>query len=197
MWRSGSVWAHLIRNAAKVAKQGAGANDILPINSPIGCGVPCHIDRRHSNEVQETTAGAPVGRCITNLLRNRMVCAAAAAEQRGSAVGPWALAAFPRRKWCGPHQQLGERDLRPAAIACKVCHCSKNKKEPEFSKLFITVLQTVRKTDHRLWRLPAVFHQLSASLRMTFPTPLINYENQAPRSISPRLLLLASGSFED
>jgi hypothetical protein len=46
-----------------------------------------------------------------------------------------------------PTNNRAERDLRPAVIARKVSHCSRNERGARAFEAFTSVLQTIRKTN--------------------------------------------------
>ena len=57
-----------------------------------------------------------------------------------------------------PTNNRSERILRPAVIARKVSHCSKNERGAHASSVFLSVFQTIRK------KLPGAAHPIAALL---------------------------------
>lgn len=87
---------------------------------------------------------------LTRLLRNRklrdrdnqrLLNGAGAQQDRGR------LLRFLSEDGVEPTNNRAERDLRPAVIARKVSHCSKNEKGARAFEAFTSVLQTIRKTN--------------------------------------------------
>ena len=87
---------------------------------------------------------------LTNLLRDRtlrdtdnqrLLNGAGEQQDRGR------LLRFLSEDGVEPTNNRAERDLRPAVIARKVSHCSKNSNGARAFEAFTSVLQTIRKTN--------------------------------------------------
>ena len=85
---------------------------------------------------------------LTLHLRDRLLCDAY--NQRllngaGAQHDPGRLLLFLGDERIEPTNNRAERDLRPAVIARKVSHCSKNERGAQAFEAFTSVLQTLRK----------------------------------------------------
>jgi transposase len=144
--------AHLIRNAAKVAEQKHGRarhfarqlTELLRRALRLSAG---SAEMRRKHYCGQATA---LNDELTNLLRDRMLHdpdnqrllnGAGAQQDRGS------LLRFLSQDGVEPTNNRAERDLRPAVIARKVSHCSKNSNGARAFEAFTSVLHTLRKTE--------------------------------------------------
>lgn len=144
--------AHLIRNAAKVAEEKHGRarhfarqfTELLRRALRLSAG---GAEMRRKDYCRQSTA---LNDELTNLLRDRtlrdpdsqrLLNGAGAQQDRGS------LLRFLSEDGVEPTNNRAERDLRPAVIARKVSHCSKNSNGARAFEAFTSVLQTIRKTE--------------------------------------------------
>jgi transposase len=144
--------AHLIRNATKVAeeKNGRARNfarqltDLLRRALRLSAGSAA---MRLKDYCRQATA---LDDELTHLLRDRrlrdtdnqrLLNGAGEQQDRGR------LLRFLSEIGVEPTNNRAERDLRPAVIARKVSHCSKNQRGARAFEAFTSVLQTFRKTD--------------------------------------------------
>jgi len=144
--------AHLIRNAAEVAKQKNGRarhfarqfTELLRRALRLSAG---SAGMKRKDYCGQATA---LNDELTNLLRDRplrdpdnqrLLNGAGAQQDRGS------LLRFLSQDGVEPTNNRAERDLRPAVIARKVSHCSKNQRGARAFEAFASVLQTIRKTE--------------------------------------------------
>jgi hypothetical protein len=144
--------AHLIRNAAKVADEKNGRarhfarqlTDLLRRGLRLSAGSAAMRLKDYCRQAEALDDE------LTNLLRDRMLRdtdnqrllnGAGAQQDRGR------LLRFLSEPGVEPTNNRAERDLRPAVIARKVSHCSKNQRGARAFEAFTSVLQTFRKTD--------------------------------------------------
>lgn len=144
--------AHLIRNAAKVAEEKNGRArhfgrqliDLLRRALRLSAD---SVDMRRKDYCRQ---GEALHDELTHLLRNRtlrdtdnqrLLNGAGEQQDRGR------LLRFLGQAGVEPTNNRAERDLRPAVIARKVSHCSKNQRGARAFEAFTSVLQTFRKTD--------------------------------------------------
>jgi transposase len=144
--------AHLIRNAAKVAEQKNGnarhfarqLTDLLRRALLLSAG---SAEMKRNDYCGQAEA---LDDELTHLLRNRtlrdpdnqrLLNGAGAQQDRGR------LLRFLSEAGVEPTNNRAERDLRPAVIARKVSHCSKNQRGARAFEAFTSVLQTIRKTN--------------------------------------------------
>ena len=144
--------AHLIRNAAKVAEQKKGRarhfasqlTDLLRRALRLSAGSAAMSRKDYCGKATDLNDE------LTNLLRDRrlrdpdnqrLLNGAGAQQDRGS------LLRFLSEDGVEPTNNRAERDLRPAVIARKVSHCSKNPNGAKAFEAFTSVLQTIRKTE--------------------------------------------------
>lgn len=143
--------AHLIRNAAKVAEQKNGRarhfacqlTELLRRALRLSAGSAAMSRKDYCGQATDLNDE------LTNLLRDRtlrdpdnqrLLNGAGAQQDRGS------LLRFLSEDGVEPTNNRAERDLRPAVIARKVSHCSKNPNGAKAFEAFTSVLQTIRKT---------------------------------------------------
>jgi transposase len=143
--------AHLIRNAAKVAEEKHGRashfarqlTELLRRALRLSAG---SAEMRRKHYCGQATA---LNDELTSLLRDRtlrdpdnqrLLNGAGAQQDRGS------LLRFLSQDGVEPTNNRAERDLRPAVIARKVSHCSKNSNGARAFEAFTSVLHTLRKT---------------------------------------------------
>jgi ribosomal protein S15P/S13E len=144
--------AHLIRNAAKVAAEKTGRARHFPrqltdlLRRALLLSAHC-ADIRLKDYCSQAEA---LNDELTHLLRNRklrdrdnqrLLNGAGAQQDRGR------LLRFLSEDGVEPTNNRAERDLRPAVIARKVSHCSKNENGARAFEAFTSVLQTMRKTN--------------------------------------------------
>jgi transposase len=144
--------AHLIRNAAKVAEEKNGRarhfarqlTDLLRGALRLSAGSAAMRFKDYCRQAEALDDE------LTNLLRDRrlrdvdnqrLLNGAGAQQDRGR------LLRFLIEAGVEPTNNRAERDLRPAVIARKVSHCSKNQRGASAFEAFTSVLQTFRKTD--------------------------------------------------
>lgn len=144
--------AHLIRNAAKVAEEKRGRTrhfarqltELLRRALRLSAG---SAEMRRKHYCGQAIA---LNDELTNLLRDRtlrdpdnqrLLNGAGAQQDRGS------LLRFLSQDGVEPTNNRAERDLRPAVIARKVSHCSKNSNGARAFEAFTSVLHTLRKTE--------------------------------------------------
>lgn len=144
--------AHLIRNAAKVADEKNGRarhfarqlTDLLRRALWLSAGSAAMRLKDYCRQAEALDDE------LTNLLRDRilrdtdnqrLLNGAGAQQDRGR------LLRFLSEPGVEPTNNRAERDLRPAVIARKVSHCSKNQRGARAFEAFTSVLQTFRKTD--------------------------------------------------
>ncbi len=144
--------AHLIRNAAKVAEEKNGrarrfAGQFTELLRRALRLSAASADMTLKDYCRQATALYDE---LTSLLRDRrlrdpdnqrLLNGAGAQQDRGS------LLRFLSQDGVEPTNNRAERDLRPAVIARKVSHCSKNQRGAEAFEAFTSVLQTIRKTN--------------------------------------------------
>lgn len=145
--------AHLIRNAAKVAEQKHGharyfarqLTELLRRALRLSAG---SAEMRRKDYCGQATV---LNDELTNLLRDRtlrdpdnqrLLNGAGAQHDCGN------LLRFLSENGVEPTNNRAERDLRPAVIARKVSHCSKNSNGARAFEAFTSVLHTIRKTEH-------------------------------------------------
>jgi transposase len=144
--------AHLIRNAAQVAEEKNGRarhfarqlTDLLRRALRLSAGSAAMRLKDYCRQAEALDDE------LTNLLRDRtlrdadnqrLLNGAGAQQDRGR------LLRFLSEAGVEPTNNRAERDLRPAVIARKVSHCSKNPRGARAFEAFTSVLQTFRKTD--------------------------------------------------
>jgi hypothetical protein len=142
--------SHLIRNAADVAKGKIGRaknfssrlKHLLQQALALGSGQAEFSGRQYSKRVQqleeELTAHLR-DRSLTDSDNQRLLNGVGAQHDRGR------LLLFLHEDGVEPTNNRAERDLRPAVIARKVSHCSKNARGARAFAAFTSVLQTLRK----------------------------------------------------
>jgi transposase len=155
--------AHLIRNAATTAEEKAGRArhfgtqlaDILRRALSLASG------RKEMRPADYWKQAATLDDELTRLLRDRnlrdpdnqrLLNGAGAQHDRGR------LLRFVGEDEVEPTNNRAERDLRPAVIARKVSHCSKNDRGARAFEAFTSVLQTIRKMNPSAAFLPALLN---------------------------------------
>jgi hypothetical protein len=144
--------AHLIRNAAKVAEEktgrarqfGQGLKDILRQALLLSA------TRKAMKPTDYRKQAEALNDELTTYLRDRTLCdednqrllnGVGAQHDRGHVLR------FLHQDGVEPTNNRAERDLRPAVIARKVSHCSKNERGARAFEAFASVLHTIRKTN--------------------------------------------------
>jgi transposase len=144
--------AHLIRNAAKVAEEktgrarqfGQGLKDILRQALLLSATRKAMKPTDYRKQVEALNEE------LTTHLRDRTLCdednqrllnGVGAQHDRGHVLR------FLDQDGLEPTNNRAERDLRPAVIARKVSHCSKNERGARAFEAFASVLHTIRKTN--------------------------------------------------
>jgi transposase len=142
--------AHLIRNAVKIAAEKSGrarhfplqVTDLLRRALALSAG---SLRMRRKDYCRQAEA---LHDALTHLLRDRtlrdadnqrLLNGVGAQQDRGR------LLRFLSEAGVEPTNNRAERDLRPAVIARKVSHCSKNQNGARAFEAFTSVLQTIRK----------------------------------------------------
>jgi hypothetical protein len=155
--------AHLIRNAATTAEEKGGRArhfgtqlaDILRRALSLASG------RKEMRPADYWKQAATLDDELTRLLRDRnlrdpdnqrLLNGAGAQHDRGR------LLRFVGEDEVEPTNNRAERDLRPAVIARKVSHCSKNDRGARAFEAFTSVLQTIRKMNPSAAFLPALLN---------------------------------------
>jgi transposase len=144
--------AHLIRNAAKVAKEknGRARQFASQFTELLRRALRLSADGAEMRLKDYCGQATALNDELTNLLRDRtlrdpdnqrLLNGAGSQQDRGS------LLRFLSEDGVEPTNNRAERDLRPAVIARKVSHCSKNPNGARAFEAFISVLQTIRKTE--------------------------------------------------
>jgi transposase len=144
--------AHLIRNAAKVAEEKTGRacqfgqrlQEMLRQALLLSAGreqmEPNDYEKQAAVLDDELTAHLR-DRVLRDPDNQRLLNGVGAQHDRGR------LLRFLRDDAVEPTNNRAERDLRPAVIARKVSHCSKNQRGARAFEAFTSVLQTIRKVD--------------------------------------------------
>lgn len=144
--------AHLIRNATKVTAEKTGRARHFPrqltglLRRALQLSAACAemTLKDYCSQAEDLTDE------LTSLLRNRrlrdrdnqrLLNGAGEQQDRGR------LLRFLSEDGVEPTNNRAERDLRPAVIARKVSHCSKNENGARAFEAFTSVLQTIRKTS--------------------------------------------------
>lgn len=144
--------AHLIRNATKVAEEKHGrtrhfARQLIDL---LRSALRLSADSAGMRLKDYCRQAETLDDKLTHLLRNRtlrdadnqrLLNGAGAQQDRGY------LLRFLGEVGVEPTNNRAERDLRPAVIARKVSHCSKNQRGARAFEAFTSVLQTLRKTE--------------------------------------------------
>lgn len=141
---------HLIRNAADVAKGKTGRakhfssqlKRLLQRALALGMGraePPCRPYRKQVQQLEEELTAHLRDRILTDADNQRLLNGVGAQHDRGR------LLLFLHEGGIEPTNNRAERDLRPAVIARKVSHCSKNARGALAFAAFTSVLQTMRK----------------------------------------------------
>lgn len=144
--------AHLIRNASKVAeeKHGRARHFASQLTALLRRALRLSAGSAEMSRKDYCGQATALNEELTNLLRDRplrdpdnqrLLNGAGAQQDRGS------LLRFLSEDGVEPTNNRAERDLRPAVIARKVSHCSKNSNGARAFEAFTTVLHTIRKTD--------------------------------------------------
>jgi transposase len=144
--------AHLIRNAATVQEQKAGRagrfaqrlKDLLQEALLLSSGRNEMNPAAYRKQVRELHAEVTTHlrhRRLRDPDNQRLLNGAGNPHDRGH------LLRFLTRYGVEPTNNRAERDLRPAVIARKVSHCSKNTRGAKAFEAFTSVLQTLRKLD--------------------------------------------------
>ena len=144
--------AHLIRNAAKVAEQKNGRaghfarqlTELLRRALRLSAGSAAMSRKdycRQATDLNDELTHLLRDRTLRDPDNQRLLNGAGAQQDRGS------LLRFLSEDGVEPTNNRAERDLRPAVIARKVSHCSKNPNGAKAFEAFTSVLQTIRKTQ--------------------------------------------------
>lgn len=163
--------AHLIRNASEVGKHKSGRAGSFSSRlkqllrqaldlSTVRTGVTEEEYEKRARQVDEELTLHLRDRRLRDADNQRLLNGAGAQHDRGR------LLLFLEDERIEPTNNRAERDLRPAVIARKVSHCSKNERGARAFEAFTSVLQTLRKKAP-----PAILAPLSQSInRQPLPT---------------------------
>jgi hypothetical protein len=144
--------AHLIRNAVQVAEEKNGRarhfarqlTDLLRRALRMSAGSAAMRLKdycRQAEALDDELTDLLRDRTLRDTDNQRLLNGAGEQQDRGR------LLRFLSEAGAEPTNNRAERDLRPAVIARKVSHCSKNQKGARAFEAFTSVLQTFRKTD--------------------------------------------------
>jgi transposase len=144
--------AHLIRNAAALQQQKTGRaarfgkhlKDLLQQALRLWAGrdkMNSGAYRKHVSQLYEELTTHLRDRRLRDPDNQRLLNGAGAQHDRGH------LLRFLSQHGVEPTNNRAERDLRPAVVARKVSHCSKNERGAKAFEAFTSVLQTLRKID--------------------------------------------------
>jgi transposase len=144
--------AHLIRNAAALQEQKAGRaarfgqqlKDLLQQALQLWAGrdkMNPRAYRRHVSQLHEELTTHLRDRRLCDPDNQRLLNGAGAQHDRGH------LLRFLSQHGVEPTNNRAERDLRPAVVARKLSHCSKNERGAKAFEAFTSLLQTLRKID--------------------------------------------------
>jgi transposase len=144
--------AHLIRNAAKVAAEKTGRARHFPrqladlLRRALQLSTGCADMKRkdycsQAKDLHDELTGLLRDRRLRDPDNQRLLNGAGEQHDRGR------LLRFLSQDGVEPTNNRAERDLRPAVIARKVSHCSKNQNGTRAFEAFTSVLQTIRKTS--------------------------------------------------
>jgi len=144
--------AHLIRNAAALQEQKAGRaahfgqrlKDLLQQALLLWAGRDEKNPEaygKHASELEEELTTHLRDRRLRDPDNQRLLNGAGGQHDRGH------LLRFLSQQGVEPTNNRAERDLRPAVVARKVSHCSKNERGAKAFEAFTSVLQTLRKID--------------------------------------------------
>ncbi len=162
--------AHLIRNAATVAekKTGRGRQFGQQLKQLLQRALSLWTQRKKMNPGDYRRQAEALNDGLTTHLRDRvfrdhdnqrLLNGIGAQQDRGHVLR------FLDHDGVEPTNNRAERDLRPAVIARKVSHCSKNQSGARAFEVFVSVLQTIRKTN------PEKTAQILARLISPQPAP--------------------------
>ena len=154
---------HLIRNATIIAEEKTGRARRFgrQVADTLRRALSLATGRNQMTSADYWTEAAGLDDELTFLLRDRtlrdpdnqrLLNGAGAQHDRGR------LLRFIGEDEVEPTNNRAERDLRPAVIARKVSHCSKNERGARAFEAFTSVLQTIRKTNHSAAFLPALLN---------------------------------------
>jgi transposase len=144
--------AHLLRNAAALQEQKAGRaacfarrlKALLQQALLLWAGrddMTPEAYRKHASELEEGLTIHLRDRNLRDPDNQRLLNGAGAQHDRGH------LLRFLSHQGVEPTNNRAERDLRPAVVARKVSHCSKNERGARAFEAFTSVLQTFHKMD--------------------------------------------------
>jgi transposase len=155
--------AHLIRNAATTAeeKTGRARHFATQLADTLRRALSLATGRKEMSPADYWKQAATLDDELTILLQNRtlrdpdnqrLLNGAGAQHDRGR------LLRFVGEDEVEPTNNRAERDLRPAVIARKVSHCSKNDRGAKAFEAFTSVLHTIRKMNRSAALLPALLN---------------------------------------
>jgi transposase len=144
--------AHLIRNAAKVAEEKTGRAKQFGqrLNDILRRALLLSANRKEMKPKQYRKQSRALDDELTIHLRNRtlhdednqrLLNGIGEQHDRGHVLR------FLRQEGIEPTNNRAERDLRPAVVARKVSHCSKNERGAKTFEAFASVLHTLRKVN--------------------------------------------------
>ncbi len=144
--------AHLIRNAAKVAEEKTGRARQFGqrLKDILRQALLLSANRKEMKPKDYRKQSEALADELTTHLRDRTFCdednqrllnGVGAQPDRGRVLR------FLGQEGVEPTNNRAERDLRPAVIARKVSHCSKNERGARAFEAFASVLHTIRKTN--------------------------------------------------
>ncbi|MGH7839563.1 MAG: IS66 family transposase [Candidatus Binataceae bacterium] len=146
--------AHLLRNVTEVveSKRGPGRQFGNTLNLLLRDGVKLWHARSHLTPEAYQTGYRQLDEKLTHHLRNRIL--RDDDNQRllngiGTQHDRGHLLRFLKTEGVEPTNNRAERILRPAVIARKVSHCSKNQRGADAFAAFVSFAQTARKTLHQ------------------------------------------------
>ena len=143
--------AHLIRNAATVANGKSGRakyfsqrlRDLLRRALSLSANRPGLAPTQYRNQVKKLDAELTAhlkDRILRDRDNQRLLNGVGAQQDRGR------ILRFLRADGIEPTNNRAERDLRPAVIARKLSHCSKNERGARAFEAFTSILHTIRKS---------------------------------------------------
>jgi transposase len=155
--------AHLIRNATTTAeeKTGRARHFGTQLADTLRRALSLATGRKETSPTDYWNEAARLDDELTVLLRDRtlrdpdnqrLLNGAGAQHDRGR------LLRFVGQDGVEPTNNRAERDLRPAVIARKVSHCSKNDRGARAFEAFTSVLQTIRKVNRSAPLLPTLLN---------------------------------------
>lgn len=144
--------AHLIRNAAALREQKTGRaaqfgqrlKELLQQALLLSCArqtMGKAAFRKQASDLHQQLTSHLRNRVLRDPDNQRLLNGAGTQHNRGH------LLRFLQQDGVEPTNNRAERDLRPAVVARKVSHCSKNPRGARAFEAFTSVLQTLRKLD--------------------------------------------------